>query len=547
MFIFRNTAINLSSFYFNLLLSLTLAVFYNNALWKLLFAESIRPFWKTALFNLSFLVFLTAVLTLFLSLMTVKYLHKPLAIALLTSAAFASYFMNAYGIVYDVTMIQNTVETDTKEVLDMLSPALYWHILFYALLPSVFVLKIKISYRRFYKECLVRLGVIIACVLTVVINLGAFYKDYSSTFRNHGEIRNLAIPSSYIYYSTLYFSGAYLQPDLPFVHIGQDAKLNEKWSSNTKKVVTVLVVGETARAMNFSLNGYQRETNPMLAKLPIVNFSDVSACGTSTAVSLPCMFSHMERRNFDSWGAKNTDNLLDILQRAGFNVLWRDNNSGCKGVCKRVDNQALAAYKDEAYCNERECFDEVMLANLDEYIDKSDKNTVIVLHQNGSHGPAYSKRYPQRFKVFTPTCETADLSICEQQDIINSYDNSILYTDYFLSQVIAFLDERSDKFSSAMLYVSDHGESLGENNMYLHGFPYSMAPATQIKVPFVSWYSKDFMQRFNIDTQCLNNNQQPLTHANLFHSVLGLMGVNTEVYQAPLDVYSRCRTTDRGE
>ncbi len=550
---FSVRSLTLSSTLFNLLTSVLLVSLYNEALWQLLLGLSEQQSWQSNLFIASFFAFLVSIFFLLLSLITVKFLHKPLAISLIISAAMASYFMNSYGIVFDKTMIQNTLETDSKEVVDLLSPAMLFNFILFGLLPAALLASIKVRYQPLFKECRLRILLVILSVIVIAANLAMFYKDYSSTFRNNREIRNMIIPSSYIYYTAKYLSGAYEQRDTKFLEIATDAKLGPIWSDSAsasqelakaKKLVTVIVVGETARAQNFSLNGYQRETNPELSKLDIVNFSDTSACGTSTAISLPCMFSVLERGDFDTWQANNTENVLDILKRVGFDVMWRENNSGCKGVCTRVDNQPKSLYMSDQFCEDGRCLDEILLTRLDEYMAQGEANKVIVLHQNGSHGPSYYKRYPKAQEKFTPTCKTADLSSCSKQSIQNSYDNSILYTDYFLAQVIKYLEERSDTYSSAMLYMSDHGESLGENNIYLHGLPYYMAPDTQKKVPFLAWLSKDYQERLNIDQECLaKKSADELTHANLFHSVLGLLGVQTKVYKGDKDIFASCRNS----
>jgi lipid A ethanolaminephosphotransferase len=524
---------------------------YNEPLWQLLLRTTEQGSSQSYLFIASFFTFLVFIFFLLLNLISVKYLHKPLAISLIISAAMASYFMTSYGIVFDKTMIQNTLETDSKEVVDLISPAMFLNFCLYGLLPATILAVIKVRYQPLLKECRSRILLIIVSVLVIAANLGLFYKDYSSTFRNNREIRNMIIPSSYIYYTAKYLSGAYEQRDTKFLEIAQDAQLgavlknnatSDQSSKDQKKLVTVIVVGETARAQNFSFNGYQRDTNPELSKQDVVNFSDTSACGTSTAVSLPCMFSVLQRSDFDTWQASNTENLLDILKRVGFDVLWRENNSGCKGVCTRVDNQPKSLYMSDQFCEEGRCLDEILLTRLDEYMSQGDANKVIVLHQNGSHGPSYYKRYPKAFEKFTPTCQTADLSSCSKESILNSYDNSILYTDYFLVQVIKYLAERSDTYNSAMIYISDHGESLGENNIYLHGLPYYMAPDTQKKVPFITWLSKGYKERLNINQQCLTEkSDEALTHGNLFHSILGLLDVQTKVYNPDKDVFASCR------
>jgi lipid A ethanolaminephosphotransferase len=166
---------------------------------------------------------------------------------------------------------------------------------------------------------------------------------------------------------------------------------------------------------------------------------------------------------------------------------------------------------------------------------------VLVLHQMGSHGPAYHLRSPAAFKRFVPECADNDLQTCSRAALVNAYDNSIAYTDHFLSSTIDWLKQHQAAYDPAMVYVADHGESLGENNLYLHGMPYMIAPDVQKHVPWITWTSPGFAQRTAVGTTCLRDSaDRPVSHDNYFHSVLGLLGIQTGVYQRALDVYAPC-------
>ena len=255
------------------------------------------------------------------------------------------------------------------------------------------------------------------------------------------------------------------------------------------------------------------------------------------------MFSHLAKDDYSHTKGKQYQGLLDVLAQTGVDVLWRENQSGCKGACDRVLTHDLSELDIAGLCEGRECFDEILLHRLDEYIDNLTQDSFIVLHQKGSHGPAYYKRYPQDFEQFSPVCKTNQLQNCTQEEITNAYDNSILYTDYFINRVIERLKQESDRFDTAMLYVSDHGESLGENNIYLHGMPYFIAPSEQTHIPFIFWASEGYQKQSHLDLTCLAaKKDEALSHDNLFHSVLGLMDINTQLYQAELDLFSSCRS-----
>jgi lipid A ethanolaminephosphotransferase len=305
--------------------------------------------------------------------------------------------------------------------------------------------------------------------------------------------------------------------------------------------VVVLVLGETARAREFAFNGYQRDTNPQLARRKVIDFPNVKACGTSTAESLPCIFSSLERENYNRDKAGRQENLLDILQRVGVTVLWRDNNSGSKGVADRVGFEDLSRRTDTDLCASGNCFDEILLRDLDRRLAETTGDMLIVLHMKGSHGPSYYKRTPPAFKVFSPECTKDNIQDCPQQTIVNAYDNTIVYTDHVLAKLIDLL--RAQTFATAMLYVSDHGESLGENGLYLHGLPYALAPDEQKQVPMIFWASDNFIKQKNLVVDALDARRKaPYSHDNIFHSVLGLFDVSSKVYRPELNIFAGYRS-----
>jgi len=297
------------------------------------------------------------------------------------------------------------------------------------------------------------------------------------------------------------------------------------------------VVGEAARADHFELNGYQRETNPLLKQEDIINLSNVSSCGTSTAESVPCMFSIYTKDQYSYKKGITTENVLDVLKHTKkIAILWRDNNSDSKGVALRVPYQDFKTPKNNTICTDGECRDIGMLQGLDDFIKKNKgKDILIVLHQMGNHGPAYYKRYPKKFEKFKPTCKTNELEKCTQQEIINAYDNAILYTDYFLDNVIKFLKKYDKTYDTAMIYMADHGESLGENGVYLHGLPYFMAPNAQTHIGAIIWLGKGMKKE--IDIQSLKaKSKKHFSQDNLFHTLLGIFQVQTKVYNQKMDI-----------
>jgi len=479
-----------------------------------------------------------------LTLASFRFVAKPVFILLLVTASTASYFIAAYGVVIDRAMVQNVFETDVREATELVS----WHMLLtvglLGLLPASWIARARIAYPEGRRGLVLRASIAGGSLLLALALLMLLFKSLAPVVREHRELRFLLTPTNTIQATNGYLRSKWSTP-VVVAPLGRDAMKGRAWAGRTRKTVTVIVVGETARAMNFSLNGYRRQTNPLLARQPgLINFSNVRSCGTATAVSVPCVFSAFGREEYSESRASSQEGLLDVLNHAGFGVVWRDNNSGCKGVCARVGFEDLSRPGGpNGFCAGEECYDEGLLGGLPELIRRSEKDLVIVLHQKGSHGPAYAKRYPEGFGRFSPVCDSNDFEKCTAVSIANAYDNTILYTDYFLSKTIDTLRAAAeqDGVDTAMLYFSDHGESLGENNLYLHGAPYMFAPDEQTRVPMMLWMSDGFSERFGIDRTCLMaRRNEALSHDNVFHSVLGLLDVNTAVLNPKLDLFHAC-------
>ena len=473
-------------------------------------------------FTAPFILFLILVFALnVISLLTYKYTFKALLIVLITTAAISSYFMNTFSTVIDKDMIANVFQTDKAEAFDLVTLKLIAYILFLCILPSMLLARYKIEYKSYKREVLNRLFVIFAVLLLVGASYMTFSKNYSSFFRNHGELRYYLNPS-YPIYSFVKFVKREFQVPKTIIPIANDANIKQ---TDSKKRLFVFVVGETARAANFSLNGYERDTNPLLREQDVLSMENFYSCGTATAVSLPCMFSKFGKNGYDE-DKKYFENLVDVINKSGVRVIWRDNNSGrSKGVADRIKNAQYFG---------GEKFDEVMLEDLQQSIDTSYEDTFIVLHQEGSHGPTYYKRYPDEFKKFKPTCDRQDLEKCTQEEIVNTYDNTILYTDYLLDKTIKFLKNNDSKYETFMMYVSDHGESLGENGIYLHGLPYAIAPDFQKHIPAVFYFGNDMKQKKEI---LKNSKLNEYSHDNIFHTFLGLFGIETKEYDNNLDLF----------
>lgn len=423
----------------------------------------------------------------------------------------AAYFMEQYGVVIDVQMIDNMIQTDAAEAWGLVTPSLVLRTTLLGLLPAWLVLRPLRPSRGAWHETRTRLLLMTGAIIAMALLVAPFTSGYASFIREHKEIRRYASPLSYTY-AAARLAMDRLHPAAPVVHEALATDVHEL-GRNHKAELIVLVVGETARADRFALNGYQRDTTPLLGRENVISFTRVRSCGTSTAVSVPCMFSALDREHYSATEAERFDNALDVLTRSGVKVIWRDNNSDSKGVANRIDYENFRSDQRNKVCDP-ECRDVGMLDGLDELIRKNaGKDLLIVLHQMGSHGPEYFKRYPAGFEKFTPVCRTGELQNCSQAAIDNAYDNTIAYTDYFLSSVIGFLKRHDGSHETAMLYVSDHGESLGESGLYLHGAPYALAPDAQTHVPAVLWMG----EHFDYPTDKVRAfRDYPLSHDDLF-------------------------------
>ncbi len=464
-----------------------------------------------------------------LSVFSSKYLFKPFLIFILLLSAISAYAMDTYGYIISHNTLQNILETDQHEVFDLFSLKLAMYIFFLFVIPVFLIIKFNIK----YQSLKLRVAYFMLALLLIVVNVVVFNKHYTTFLRNHKELRYYFNPIRPLYVLAKFAIVHNQEIADSTLQILDPAPVAIKTSGKPKLVI--LVIGESDRAMNHSLNGYSRQTNPLLSlRSDVYSFQQFASCGTETSVSVPCMFSAFTRDDFTYAKGRYSENVLDLLQKSQVQVLWRDNDSGCKNVCDRVPTDDFNYAKLEPYCNSFECHDEILLHDLQAYIDAKTGDKLIVLHKKGNHGPAYYKRYPDKFAVFGPVCDSNELQDCSKEQIVNAYDNIIVYTDYFLDKLIAQLQENSDKYQTAMIYVSDHGESLGEGGIYLHAMPYWIAPKEQTHVPFIFWASDDFALNRNMLEKNLH---KPYSHDYLFHTMLGMFKVQSVVYNPELDMF----------
>ncbi|EKO3484493.1 phosphoethanolamine--lipid A transferase [Vibrio fluvialis] len=498
-------------------------------------------------FIISLPFFLIAALNFLFNIFSWPYITKPFFSLLLVASSIVCYASYNYGTLFDSDMIANIVETDSSEVGAYASA---YSVLWIAILGGIpafllciFGIQPPKSWGSFILRKVASMLISIAVIGIIAV---LYYQDYASVGRNNSYLKSIIIPTSYIHGGYKYVKKNYLSSPLEYRIIGEDAKQTQKATTQAQKKPTLLVfvLGETARAHNYELNGYAKPTNPYTRHLDVISFKNVSTCGTATAVSVPCMFSAMEKSNFDREKADHSDNALDILQRANVSVLWKENDGGDKMVAKNVKKIEIDRKRVDSFCNGETCYDMALLESFEQDINRLQGNRVVVMHIMGSHGPTYYRRYPKSLAHFQPDCPRSDIENCSIEQIVNSYDNTIAYTDYVLAHTISKLKSVNEQYNTALIYISDHGESLGENGLFLHGMPYGLAPSTQTHVPLIIWMSQGFKQAKNMNEQCLNANAQSQNYSqdNIFHSLLGIMDVETTAYRRQMDLFASCRS-----
>ncbi|MDH4107139.1 MAG: phosphoethanolamine--lipid A transferase [Gammaproteobacteria bacterium] len=488
-------------------------------------------------------VLLVGLQLMLLSILGGRRLLKPLVIVFAVTLAVVSYFDRSLGVIFDTEMMRNVVDTirerNRQEAMDLASWPLFSYVLLFCLPPAVLCMLVDIRPVRWLVDIRNRAVTTVLTIVVLAAIIAPAFRDLSYFWRENRDLRVHAIPLFPILSAGRLARHSYAAGKSEF-HAFESAAAQSH--AVNRRVVGVLVVGETARADHFSMNGYARDTNAYLAGDGVVNFSHAVACGTSTAYSVPCMFSLKGRDGFDPDAAEQEFNVLDVLAAAGVDIAWIDANSGCKGVCRRVTtidlNERIPAERLE-----HQVYDEDLVPFIEKFADGGG-DALLVMHMIGSHGPAYSARYPDRFARFRPFCTSAAPQECSQEEVVNAYDNTIAYTDYVLHTLIGELRAREDEYDSFLLYVSDHGESLGENGVYLHGWPYSIAPREQTEIPMLVWLSTRFAADHSLSMGRLRARAaSPVSHDNVSHSLLGLFDVEADVYEPGLDIF---RPADAG-
>jgi len=449
-------------------------------------------------------------LIFYIILFIAPFIGRVLLVLFVNTNAIAVYFIFTYGVIIDKTMIGNVLNTNYEESSSFLSFGLILYLILLGVIPSILIFKIKIVKVKL-KTFLAHIG---SAFLFVLIFIYINSSSWLWIDKNSKALGGLVMPWSYIVNTSRFY-----------IHKNEENKqkilLPDATIGNDKKSIAVLVIGESARSENFSLYGYEKETNPLLSKIENVYSYKAESCATYTTAGVQCILEYKD-------GSESYETLPNYLFRNDVEVIWRTTNWGEPAV--KINNYQGRADL-EKLCDGEGCgYDEILLSGLRAQLLESKKDKILlVLHTSTSHGPTYYKKYPPQFNKFTPVCENVELGKCTQQELINAYDNTIVYTDFILSSLIGEL-KSLEQYNSTMFYVSDHGESLGEKNLYMHGIPASIAPKEQLEIPFIVWLSDD--------AKTLKNNQVLHQH-NVFHSVLDFLGIESPIYDENRSIFKK--------
>ena len=491
------------------------------------------------LFLLSVPLFLLALSVSIQCFFAFRKVIKPTLIIFVLVSSVVFYASLNYGTIFDYGVVESIADNSITEVLTYLNYSTIIFSIVFGIIPSIFIFNVKLIYSSFAGEFLSRLKLLFGSLSVLLFIALVFYSNYASVGRNNRDLIGYLTPYALLDSSAKYLQRNMLYPPPHFELIDTKPKM-----SSDEERVTVLVLGQTARAQNFSLNGYEKQTNLYTKNWNVVSFTNMTSCGTSKSVSIPCIFSSLDRQNFDRRIANAKQNVLDIIQLAGVDVLWIANyNTSCKDACKRVKQHNITQSEYPELCQMSSCYDEVVIKQLDQKLaNLTHSNTLIILHIADSRGPDYFTKYPSGHRYFRPDCQRSDIQNCTNEELVNAYDNSIAYTDFVLAQIIERLEKLSlnKKIDATLLYTSDHGESLGEKGIYLHSIPYVFAPKEQLHIPLIV---KIFSN--NTDSKCLREAEAlPISHDNIFNFLLGLTGVESTAYNASRDLLSHCRFSD---
>ena len=464
----------------------------------------------------------------YLVMFLMRFVGRILLAILSIINATAVYFIFTYSVIIDATTIENVFNTRYSEASGFFSLPLWLFIIVFGLLPAIWCLLQPVDYGKAKK-----LGV--CCGSSLVIILAVASMNISQTLwisQHDTELGGLLQPWSYIVNTGRVISFSQEEQ-------AEEIKLPDGTIADNEKAVVVLVIGESSRKANFQLYGYQRNTNPLLSKQEGLKVFEATSCATYTTAGTKAILE-----------PQDSGDLYELLPnyafRTGVDVSWRSSNWGEPPI--HIDEYLTNEELGEKYPDENIYNDAILLKGLRERIESSPKNKVlIVLHTSTSHGPKYADKYPKEFEVYKPVAKNVEEGQKNVDLLINAYDNTILYTDFLVDSLINMLRSMTD-WHSAMIFISDHGESLGENKMFMHGLPMKLAPKVQYEIPFLVWTSDHFRDYKPVSTEKdAPEGQLPavLDQHYVFHSVLNLLSIQSPAYNKDYDIFIKDASQDR--
>jgi lipid A ethanolaminephosphotransferase len=527
---------------FALVMAVLFLAFFNRRFWQ----DTASAFWHGQAADAFFLAALAVVMLLLytgaLLLVPGNRLMVVVAGLLFPLGSMAAFCADSFGLAINSEMIRNVGATDQREAAALFSPRIVLYAVGFGVLPLFLVARSRIATSTLRDNLRHRLLFFAAAFVLAAPLVGIHASRFSEFALQRKDLHYLSVPGAAVQ-GVVAYASAHLQ-HAP-LNTASAAAMPRRLAApaSGKPLLVFLVIGETARHGNFQLGGYGRPTNPALsASDGVYYFDQVTACATTTAVSVPCMLSPLGRERFSLAAAARSPNVLAELGQAGVEVSLRTNNTGSKGIGASRATLDFSDNRTPPLCGDAGCLDGILLQGLDAAMMEARGDRLMVFHQMGSHGPAYFERYPQSFERFRPACRSNDIGRCSLEEIRNAYDNTIVYTDRLLADKIALLQKVADRFDTALIYLSDHGESLGENGVHLHGAPYEVAPQEQLRIPMLVWMSDGYQARSGIDGACLQRQRSTrYSHDNLYHTLLGAMDVRTDFYRGAMDVLALCR------
>jgi lipid A ethanolaminephosphotransferase len=448
----------------------------------------------------------------YLAMWLLRMVGRILLAILAVINATATYFIFTYSVMIDATTIENVFNTRYSEASGFFSWGLWLSIVVFGVLPALYCLLQPVVIGSAKK-----LGIYCGSSLAIVLVVALMNISQTLWISQHDtELGGLLQPWSYVVNTCRIISSHHDEQ-------AEEIKLPDGRIADHDKAVVVLVIGESARKANFQLYGYKRDTNPLLSRQNGLKVYQATSCATYTTAGCKAILE-----------PKNSGDLYEVLPnyafRTGVDVSWRTYNWGEPPI--HIDEYLTDTDLAAKYPDVDGRYDCILYAGLRQRIESSKKDKVlIILHTSTSHGPKYADKYPKEFEVYKPVAKSIEEGEKNVGMLVNAYDNTIRYTDYLLDSLINTLREMTD-WKTAMIFISDHGESLGENKVFMHGLPMKLAPKVQYEIPFLVWTSDGF-RNYKPATEL----PPVLEQHYIFHSVLNLLSIQSPAYDKDFDIF----------